>query len=698
MPASKNKKPPQKSNGQSLQESEQLFRSFVQQNIDGIILIDPQGTVVEWNASMEKIFGLHAEEMIGLKVWEMQFRLNREENPTPERRKHIEEAYRQVLLTGIVPEKMQSMDDYVTRNDGAIIFAEQKAFLVRTIKGNWLGVLIRDLTGSKQAEDALRTNEERYRALYECTNDAVFMISLQGILESVNQRAVEMLGYTESELVRSSMLRFIAPEEQDESSTKLEELLAGKSQPMYERTFIKKDGTRVQTEINVAIVYDSTGTPTHIQSLARDITERKQTEQKIQQRINDLVTVNTVSQVAASQLELNSLVERTGERLRQIPNVDCLFIALFDPKSRMISFPYYRFYDDTIPASPIPLGQGLTSRVIENRRPLIINQNTEQQSDKLGVIRHNAPGKNHQPAKNWMGIPMQVGDQIIGVIGVQNFQQSNAYTEDDVRLWETIAANVGIAVQNAQLYADAQQELIGRKKLIEELESRNAEMERFNYTVSHDLKSPLVTIKGYLGYLLEDIRTGNAERLQKDTQRIANAVDKMNALLNDLLELSRIGRMMNAAVSIPFDDLVRDAMDAVHGQLEARHITVRSQPDLPTIHGDRQRLTEVLQNLLDNAAKYMGDQPEPLIEIGQHGEENDKPIFFVKDNGIGIAPEHHERIFGLFNKLDAQSEGTGVGLALVKRIVELHGGRIWVESELGKGSTFCFSLPASVGM
>ena len=238
------------------------------------------------------------------------------------------------------------------------------------------------------------------------------------------------------------------------------------------------------------------------------------------------------------------------------------------------------------------------------------------------------------------------------------------------------------------------EELINQlEKQKDELEQKNTELTQFTYTVSHDLKSPLVTINGYLGYIEQDAASGNMERLRKDTYRIQEAVKKMHALLTELLELSRIGRMMNAPVRVPFDDLVRDAMDTVHGQLEARHLTVRSQPDLPTVHGDRQRLTEVLQNLLDNAAKYMGDQTDPRIEIGQQGEEGDKPIFYIKDNGIGIAPEFHERIFGLFNKLDAQSDGTGIGLALVKRIVEIHGGRIWVESEVGKGATFYFTLP-----
>jgi chemotaxis family two-component system sensor kinase Cph1 len=137
-------------------------------------------------------------------------------------------------------------------------------------------------------------------------------------------------------------------------------------------------------------------------------------------------------------------------------------------------------------------------------------------------------------------------------------------------------------------------------------------------------------------------------------------------------------------------------MEVVEGQIQARGVAIQVQPNLPMVYGDRQRLMEVLQNLLDNAIKYMGEQEKPLVEIGmQESHESGNFVFFVRDNGIGIAPEYHERIFGLFNKLDARSDSTGIGLALVKRIIEFHGGRIWVESELGKGSTFLFTLPAS---
>jgi PAS domain S-box-containing protein len=231
-----------------------------------------------------------------------------------------------------------------------------------------------------------------------------------------------------------------------------------------------------------------------------------------------------------------------------------------------------------------------------------------------------------------------------------------------------------------------------REALITELEAKNAELERYTYTVSHDLKSPLVTIRGFLGYLEKDALAGNTQKIKEDVNRIENATKKMQALLNDLLELSRIGRLMNQPSDTLFTELVKDAIELVCGQIEAKNVLIEIQNTSAVVHGDRMRLTEVIQNLVDNAVKFMGSQPKPHITIGAITNEKIETIFFVRDNGIGIESEYHERIFTLFNKLNAETEGTGIGLTLVKRIIEVHKGRIWLESESGKGTTFYFTL------
>jgi PAS domain S-box-containing protein len=306
--------------------------------------------------------------------------------------------------------------------------------------------------------------------------------------------------------------------------------------------------------------------------------------------------------------------------------------------------------------------------------------------------------KFHEPTHDqihaWLAVPLKVKGNIIGIIALDGYSVGQ-FSERHAQLAATYANQVAITLENARLFSDLQVELAARKTLIAELESKNAELERFTYTVSHDLKSPLFTIRGFLGYLEKDALSGNQERLRSDIQRITDATDKMQRLLNELLELSRIGRLMNESQPVSFGELADEVVELVQGQIMERGITVHIEPGLPTVFGDRQRMSEVLQNLVDNAAKFMGNQPEPRIEIGQRGEdaERDMPIFYVKDNGIGIQTEHHERIFGLFNKLDIKSDGTGIGLSIVKRIIEVHGGRIWVESEAGKGSTFCFTLP-----
>jgi len=232
-----------------------------------------------------------------------------------------------------------------------------------------------------------------------------------------------------------------------------------------------------------------------------------------------------------------------------------------------------------------------------------------------------------------------------------------------------------------------------REAVIRELEKKNTELEHFTYTVSHDLKSPLITIRGFAGMLEEDALKGDTSRMNDDIRRIIDATEKMQELLADLLNLSRIGRIASPHEDISLVTIAREAVDFLSGPLEQKRIAVEIAPDLPVVHVDHARIREVYTNLIENAIKFMRDQESPLIQVGMRKDQKEL-VFFVQDNGMGIDPRYLSKIFGLFEKMDGRSEGTGIGLAIVKRIIEVHGGRIWAESAgLGKGTTICFTLP-----
>jgi signal transduction histidine kinase len=205
-----------------------------------------------------------------------------------------------------------------------------------------------------------------------------------------------------------------------------------------------------------------------------------------------------------------------------------------------------------------------------------------------------------------------------------------------------------------------------------ELETRNAEMERFIYTVSHELRSPLISASGFAGFLRQDLEKGEAKRTEIDLMLIEGAMTKMDQLLGEILELSRIGRVANPPEDVPFNAIVKDALDQETETLKSRGVEVSIANDLPIVHVNRMRIAEVLVNLIENSIKYMGNQAHPKIEI-DHRKDEEEIVFFVRDNGVGIEPSQHEKVFGLFYKVDGKSDGTGVGLALVKRIIEVHG-------------------------
>ncbi len=232
-----------------------------------------------------------------------------------------------------------------------------------------------------------------------------------------------------------------------------------------------------------------------------------------------------------------------------------------------------------------------------------------------------------------------------------------------------------------------------KEKLIENLETKNMEMERYTYTVSHDLKSPLITIKGFVGMVQQDLIAQEYARMNSDLARISTAADKMLDLLDGLLKVSRIGRLVNEYTAINLNSLISEIIEMLHIQIRDRFAAVIVQENLPIIYADKHRILEVLLNLVENSLKFCPKDRKPTIEIGCYHQDMEN-VFYVKDNGMGIDSKYHEKVFGLFEKLDINTPGSGVGLALVKRIIEIHGGKIRIgNNETGKGTTFYFTVP-----
>ncbi|PKG32293.1 ATP-binding protein [Methanoregula sp.] len=234
-----------------------------------------------------------------------------------------------------------------------------------------------------------------------------------------------------------------------------------------------------------------------------------------------------------------------------------------------------------------------------------------------------------------------------------------------------------------------------RELVIRALEHKNDELARFTYTVSHELKNPLITIQGFAGMIEDELARGAPEpaRLTEHTKRISAAVDTLASLLADLLKLSRAGQSTYQMAPVPVRTVIDEAIALLSHCLAEHHVQIEIAPDLPVVPADHARLREVFLNLIENAVKFRGSQENLIITIGTEQAAGGR-AFFVRDNGSGIERAYLGRIFNLFEKLDADTPGTGVGLAIVKRIIEVHGGKIWAESEgPGTGTTFWFTLP-----
>ena len=504
-----------------------------------------------------------------------------------------------------------------------------------------VGGIATDITERKQAEEELQQSEARYRfeAIYRAQPYAVIFANTNRQISMCNPAFTKIFGYREKEaLGRTTQFLYASDAVYEEMGRQRFNLTAAQKPEPYEVSYRRKNGEVFWGETVGTLVDDAEGKRLGYLGMIMDITERKQAEEALQE---------------------------SEERLRLVIDAMPAFISYADAEQR------YRFVNRHYEKRFGLLRSEIVGRHIEE----ILGKPTYQAILPHIEVALSGQSLSYETTMEFEGL----GRRTLEVAYIPDVGP-----EGGVRGYYVLALDI---TERKQAEAE-------REHLIVELEAKNVELERFTYTVSHDLKSPLVTIKGFLGLLEKDVAVGNAERVKKDMEQISTAADKMGRLLDDLLELSRIGHLVNPPEAVSLTELACEAVEQVAGGIAECRAEVEIDPEMPVVYGDRVRLLEVLQNLIDNAVKYMGDQPAPHIAISGK-EEGQEVVCSVRDNGIGIDPRYHEKVFGLFERLDNnRTEGTGIGLALAKGIVAVHGGRIWVESDgPGHGSTFCFTLP-----
>jgi signal transduction histidine kinase/DNA-binding response OmpR family regulator len=412
---------------------------------------------------------------------------------------------------------------------------------------------------------------------------------------------------------------------------------------------------------------------------ARLFNETQRLLKETDQRAAELATVNTVSSALSSELDLDALINLVGKQIRSIFKADIIYVALLDRQNRIVNFPYQ--YGDK--HEPLPLGQGLTSRVIQSGEPLLINRDIEQRRKELGT---KLVGKS---VRSFLGVPVFVSGEAVGVISVQHATQEDAFNENDQHLLSTIAANVGVALQNAQLFNEAQAARA-------EAEQANHAKSAFLANMSHELRTPLNAIIGFTRIVRRKGADVLPEKQTENLDKVLTSAENLLNLINTVLDIAKIeaGRIDVLPANFRLAPLIDLCANTAQPLLQP-DVVLEKQVDesLTTVYSDQDKIRQIVLNLLSNAAKFT-PAGKITLTAEQHGENLH---ITVSDTGIGISAEALPNIFKEFEQADATTTrkygGTGLGLTISRNLARLLGGDLTVESEFGQGSTFTLVIP-----
>jgi len=524
----------------------------------------------------------------------------------------------------------------------------------------------RDITESKRAEKAMR----QLAAIVESADDAVISETTEGVILSWNPAAEKLYGFSVEDVIGKSITIIVPEDRQAELSDILKRISTGEHIQHYETVRLRKDGRQVPVSLTVSAIKNNLGQVVAISTVARDITERKHAEEQIRQlnaKLEQMVEERTAQ--LSDALELNRKI------------IDASSIGIFACREDgpcMIANPAIaRIFGMTVEQL-----LGLNFRELE----------TWKKNGLLEKVEAALASRIEQKAETYLTTTSGEDEWVNYYVTTFNSMGQLHF----LMMAEDISERKQ-AEEELKRYHERLEELVKERteelaSAVSNLERSNQDLEQFAYVASHDLQEPLRMISSYTQLLARRYKGKLDQDADDFITFTVDGASRMQQLINDLLAFSRVGSRGKPLELISSQAALDLALENLHTAIEESQALVTYDP-LPVVRADDLQMMQLFQNLIGNAIKFHSEKP-PRIHIAVVEGEKEW-IFVVRDNGIGIDPQYFERIFIIFQRLNKRDQfsGTGIGLAICKKIVQRHGGRIWVESMPGQGSTFYFSLP-----
>jgi PAS domain S-box-containing protein len=651
---------------------------------DGYLVTNPTGIVQEANRAASALLGVRQDFIVGKPLATFVARGDRR-------------AFRTRLTQLRDEERVQAWEVRLQPKDCAPIHAAITVAAVRDLLGKPAGLrwLIRDITDRKQAEEVLQASETRYRRLFETAQDGILILDADtGQITDANPFLMEMLGYAQEEFLGKELWE-LGPFKDIAASKAAFLELQSEGYVRYEGLPLEtRDGRRIDVEfVSNVYLFDHKRV---IQCDIRDITKRKRAEEALQQRNRELALLNSANQTVASTLDLDHVLAVILEEARRLLNVEACRVWLVDPETdEMVCRQCAGEKSELVRGWRMAPGVGFAGWVARQGKSLIVQDALTDPRRATHFYQQTG-----LTVRSILSVPLWFKQSVMGALTVAD-PNVNRFTTADLGLVESLAAAASTAIVNAQLYERAQQEITERKQAEEalrqrtvELQTRNEELDAFAHTVAHDLKNPVGLIMGHAEMLTQDCVAAMSDEQQRSLQTIVRNGRKMNSIIEELLLLAEVRKAHVGAVPLDMASIVSEAQQRLADAVEQFHAEMVSLDvsTWPVALGYAPWVEEVWINYLSNAFRY-GGRP-PRLELGAEAQPDGMVRFWVRDNGAGLTPEDQARLFTPFTRLDqVQVKGHGLGLSIVRRIVEKLGGQVGVESQIGQGSMFSFTLP-----